>query len=140
MTVQSSARLGKGTSDILPHCAEIQFDLRICAWQSVSVGTWGQRAASRGMYSSKSVSLDNISSPNSFKTLDTLWSTPKHVLTISRARSHYLRAIEKFLGKVTLSGAKRISTSDRDRAPAPVATMAYRSALLRKNFLTVDMC
>ena len=140
MAVQSPSKLGKGTSDVLPHCAAIQFDQRICAWRRMSASTWGQRAASRGMYSSKSVSLDGISSPNSFKSLDTLWSTPKQVPTINQVRSHCPRTIEKFRGKVTPSGAERISTSAKDVAPAPEATMEYWYAWPRRNFLTVAVC
>ena len=92
------------------------------------------------MYTSESVSLANISYLNSFKPLDALWSMLKHVPTTSLVRSHCPRAIEKFRGKVTLLGAKRISTSARDRAPTPEATMAYRSAWPLRNFQTVAVC
>ena len=92
------------------------------------------------MYSSKSVSLANISSLNCFKPSDALWSTPKHIPTTSRVRSNCLRAIQEFCGKVTSSGAERISLSARDGAPVPEATMAYRSAWPRRNFLTLAVC
>ena len=92
------------------------------------------------MYSSNSVYLSDISSPNSFKPSGALWSTPKHAPTISQVQSHCLRAIKKFRGKVMLLGAERISTSTRDGTPAPEATMAYWSAWTCRNFLTVAVC
>ena len=92
------------------------------------------------MYSSSSVSFANISSPNSFKPSEVLWSMLKHVLTINQVWSHCLRATKKFCGKVTASGADRISTSYRDGVPVPEATMAYWSAWPRKKFLIVAVC
>ena len=92
------------------------------------------------MYSYNSVTLADISSPNSFKPLDALWSMPKHVPIISQVRSHCPHAIEKLRGKVTMLGADRILMSSRDRAPVPEATMAYQSAWPRRNFLAVDVC
>ena len=76
------------------------------------------------MYYSRSVSLTDISSPNSFNPSEALWSTPNQVPTINRPLSHYLRAMENFRGKVTLSGAKRISTPAKEGAPAPEDTTA----------------
>ena len=140
MAVQIPAKFGKGTSAVLPHCAAIQFDKQICAWRRMSAGPWGRRAASRGMYSSNFLPLANISSPNSFKLSDALWSTPKQVPTNRRVRSHCPRAIEKFCGMVMPSGAERISASAKEGAPMPETTMAYWSAWPRRNFLTVDMC
>ena len=140
MAVPSPAKLGKGTSDVLPHCAAIQFDQQICAWRRMSAATWGQSAMFWGMYSSKSVSLVDISSPNSFKSSDALFSTPKYVPKIYRFRIHFLHAINKFCCKVMPSGAKRTSTSAKDSAPVLEATMAYWSAWSRSKFLTVDVC
>ena len=78
----------------------------------------------RGAYYSRSVSLPDIYLPNSFKPSEALWSTPKQFPSINRVLSHCLGAMEKMRGKVTLLGAKIISTSAKEGAPAPEATMA----------------
>ena len=75
------------------------------------------------MYSSSSVSRADSSSPKLCRPSEALWSTPKHVATISLVLNHYPQAMEKFRGRVTPSGADRISTSARDGAPVPEATM-----------------
>ena len=80
------------------------------------------------MYSSSSVSRADSSSPKLCSPSEALWSTPKHVVTINSVRNHCPRAMEKFRGRVTLSGADRISTSTSEGDPVPEATMAYRSA------------
>ena len=111
MAVQSPAKYGKSTSEVLPHLAASQFDQRICACQRRSAGIWGSRAKLQGTYYSSSVSLADISSPNSPKPYDALWSMLKQVPTINRVLSHCPRAMDKLQGKVTPSGAERISTS-----------------------------
>ena len=76
------------------------------------------------MYSCRSVSLADISSPNFFKPSEALWSTPNQVPTINPVLSHCPRDMEKLRGKVTPSGAERIYTSAKEGAPALEATMA----------------
>ena len=123
MDVQSPAKSRKGTSEVLPQWAAIQFDQRICACRRRSAGIWGSRAKSRGIYSFRSVSLADISLPNSLRPSYALWSTPKQSPTINRVLSHFRRAMEKLRGKFMPSVAERIYMSAKEGAPAPEATM-----------------
>ena len=67
MAVHSPAKSGKCTLEVLPFWSASQLDQQICACQRRSAGIWGRRVESLGIYSSRSVSLADISLPNYLK-------------------------------------------------------------------------